>query len=148
MSSTSSSYKSSKRHELAPSRTALTIPTISPVAGNYSHSNTIPSNKSTVYLSGFMGDLPGDGRIISGGVAAQTTQIMRNLKAVLEASGSGLNKIVQRRVFLVDMGDLKTVDRIWGEWAKEPYPVSTCVQVVRLAKEAAKVEIEVVAETN
>ncbi|KAF7873988.1 hypothetical protein EAF04_002660 [Stromatinia cepivora] len=148
MSSTSSSYKSSKRHEPAPSRTALTIPAIAPVIGNYSHSNTIPSNKSTVYLSGLMGDLPDDGRIISGGIAAQTTQIMRNLKVVLEASGSGLNKVVQRRVFLVDMGDLKTVDRIWGEWVKEPYPVNTCVQVVRLAKEAAKVEIEVVAETN
>ncbi|KAI9644223.1 hypothetical protein NHQ30_007578 [Ciborinia camelliae] len=148
MSSTISSYKSSKPHERAPSRSALTIPTIAPPNGNYSHSNTIPSHKFTVYLSGFMGDLPGDGRIISGGVAAQTTQIMRNLKAVLEASGSGLDKVVQRRVFLVDMGDLKTVDRIWGEWVKEPFPVSTCLQIVRLAKEAAKVEIEVVAETN
>lgn len=54
-----------------------------------------------------MGELPGDGRIISGGVAAQTTQIMRNLKAILQASGSGLDKVVQRRVFLVDMDDLK-----------------------------------------
>ncbi|KAF7953062.1 hypothetical protein EAE96_006282 [Botrytis aclada] len=148
MSSTTGSYRSSKMHERAPSRTALTIPTIAPPNGNYSHSNTIPSNRSTVYLSGLMGDLPGDGRIISGGVAAQTTQIMRNLKAILEASGSGLDKVVQRRVFLVDMGDLKTVERIWGEWVKEPFPVSTCVQIVRLAKEAAKVEIEVVAETN
>lgn len=42
----------------------------------------------------------------------------------------------------------RTVDRIWGEWVKEPFPVSTCVQIVRLAKEAAKVEVEVVAETN
>lgn len=107
MSSTASSYKSSKLHELAPSRTALTIPNVAPPSGNYSHSNTIPSNKSTVYLSGFMGDLPGDGRIISGGVAAQMTQIMRNLKAVLEASRSGLNKVVQRRIFLMDMGDMK-----------------------------------------
>jgi len=40
------------------------------------------------------------------------------------------------------------VDRIWGEWVKEPWPVSTCVQVVRLAKVDAKVEIEVVAEAN
>ncbi|ESZ95511.1 hypothetical protein SBOR_4096 [Sclerotinia borealis F-4128] len=148
MSSTTSSYKSSKHHELAPSRTALTIPAIAPPNGNYSHSNTIPSSRSIVYLSGFMGDLPGDGRIISGGVAAQTTQIMRNLKAVLVASGSGLDRIAQRRVFLVDMGDLKTVDRIWGEWIKEPFPVSTCVQIVRLVKEDAKVEIEVVAETK
>ncbi|KAB8290194.1 hypothetical protein EYC80_011063 [Monilinia laxa] len=123
MSSTTSSYKSGKAHERAPSRTALTIATIAPPDGNYAHSNTIPSNKSTVYLSGFVGDLPGDGRIISGGVAAQTTQIMRNLKAILEASGSGLNKVVQRRVFLVDIGDLKTVDRIWGEWVKEPFPL-------------------------
>ncbi|KAM0306161.1 hypothetical protein ACHAO8_010806 [Botrytis cinerea] len=144
MSSTTGSYRSSKIHERAPSRTALTIPTIAPPVGNFSHSNTIPSNRSTVYLSGIMGDLPGDGRIISGGATAQTTQIMRNLKAILEASGSGLDKVVQRRVFLVDMGDLK----IWGEWVKEPFPVSTCVQIVRLAKEAARLEIEVVAETN
>ncbi|TEY44885.1 hypothetical protein BOTCAL_0342g00090 [Botryotinia calthae] len=144
MSSTTGSYRSSKIHERAPSRTALTIPTIAPPVGNFSHSNTIPSNRSTVYLSGIMGDLPGDGRIISGGATAQTTQIMRNLKAILEASGSGLDKVVQRRVFLVDI----IIDRIWGEWVKEPFPVSTCVQIVRLAKEAARLEIEVVAETN
>ncbi|KAM3074291.1 hypothetical protein ACMFMF_006306 [Clarireedia jacksonii] len=108
VSSTSASTNSSKpKHKQAPPRHAITIPTIAPPNANYSHSTAIPVAKATVYLCGMMGDLPGDGRIISGGVAGQATQIMRNVKAVLEASGSSLEKIVQRRVYLVDMGDLR-----------------------------------------
>jgi len=100
-------HTSQHKHKQAPPRNALTVPTIAPPNANYSHSTAIPAGKATVYLCGMMGDLPGDGRIISGGVAGQMTQIMRNVKAILEASGSSLGKIVQRRIYLVDMGDLR-----------------------------------------
>jgi 2-iminobutanoate/2-iminopropanoate deaminase len=56
--------------------------------------------------------------------------------------------VVCWKTLLISHSYYRVVDRIWGEWVKEPWPVSTCVQVVRLAKVDAKVEIEVVAEAN
>ncbi|PQE29670.1 endoribonuclease L-PSP protein [Rutstroemia sp. NJR-2017a BBW] len=100
-------HTSQHKHKQAVPRNALTVPTVAPPNANYSHSTAVAAGKATVYLCGMMGDLPGDGRIISGGVAGQMTQIMRNVKAILEASGSSLGKIVQRRIYLVDMGDLR-----------------------------------------
>ena len=68
---------------------------------------------------------------------------MRNISATLASQGSDLSKITRRRIYLVDMGDLRTVDRVWGEWVGAPHPVSTCVGVTALAKEGAVVEVEV-----
>lgn len=93
-----------------------------------------------------MGDDAASGKILHNKIEGQTKQIMRNIEACLEAAGSSLDKIISRRIYMVDMSEFRIVDRIWGEWIKEPYPVSTCIGVTALAKEGAKVEIEVVAE--
>ena len=68
---------------------------------------------------------------------------MRNISAVLASQGSDLSKVTRRRIYLVDMADLRVVDRVWGEWVGAPQPVSTCVGVTALAKEGAVVEVEV-----
>lgn len=68
-----------------------------------------------------------------------------NIKACLEAAGSSLDKVVRRRIYIIEMGQFRTVDEVWGRWFEEPWPVSTCVQIGALAKEGALVELEVVA---
>ncbi|ETN39854.1 uncharacterized protein HMPREF1541_06080 [Cyphellophora europaea CBS 101466] len=109
---------------------------------NYSHVIRAPNH--TLYLCGWMGDEPGTGKILHKTSAqGQMQQIMRNISACLAAEGSGLEKIVRRRVYLLDMADLKVVDRVWGEWVQAPFPVSTAVGVTGLAKEGARVEVEV-----
>lgn len=93
-----------------------------------------------------MGDDPSTGDIVSGGITPQTHRAIQNIKACLEAANSSLDKVVRRRIYIMNMKDFREVDRIWAEYFDEPYPVSTCVQVSGLAKDGALVELEVVAE--
>ena len=92
-----------------------------------------------------MGDDPVTSRIVEGGIGAQTERAILNIKAVLEAAGSSLDKVVRRRIYIIDMSQFRIVDDIWGRYFEWPYPVSTCVGVTALAKEGALVELEVVA---
>ena len=78
------------------------------------------------------------------GIEAQTRQSIENVKAVLQKGGAGLADVVKTTIFLTDMGDFDTVNRVYAEYFKEPYPARSCVQVGRLPK-GALVEIEAVA---
>ncbi|KAH0367400.1 hypothetical protein KCU65_g4755, partial [Aureobasidium melanogenum] len=111
--------------------------------GNYSH---VVREGNTLHVAGWMGDDPTTGTIVSGGITPQTHQAIKNIKACLEAANSSLDKVVRRRIYIMNMKDFREVDKIWAEYFDEPYPVSTCVQVSGLAKEGALVELEVVAE--
>ncbi|KAJ4359902.1 uncharacterized protein N0V89_000459 [Didymosphaeria variabile] len=111
--------------------------------GNYSH---VVREGNTLHIAGWMGDDPTTGTIVEGGIEGQTVQAIKNIQTCLEAAGSSLDKVVRRRIYIMDMKEFRKVDKIWGEWFAEPWPVSTCVQISGLAKEGALVELEVVAE--
>ncbi|KAK7187766.1 hypothetical protein DPSP01_010814 [Paraphaeosphaeria sporulosa] len=111
--------------------------------GNYSH---VVRSGSTLHVAGWMGDDPTTEDIVEGGIEAQTVQAIKNINACLEAAGSSLDKVVRRRIYMIDIKEFRKVDAIWGEWFEEPWPVSTCVQISGLAKEGALVELEVVAD--
>jgi 2-iminobutanoate/2-iminopropanoate deaminase len=93
-----------------------------------------------------MGDDPVTSLIVPGGIVPQTHRAIQNISACLSAAGSSLEKVVRRRIYIMDIEDFREVDRVWAEYFAEPFPVSTCVQVAGLAKEGALVELEVVAE--
>ena len=57
-----------------------------------------------------------------------------------------MDKVVRRRIYMIDIKQFREVDAIWAKHFEEPYPVSTCVQIGALAKERAVVELEVEAE--
>ncbi len=93
------------------------------------------------------GQLPLDPRtvqLVPGDVRVQTKRVLENLKAVLEAAGSSMEKVVKATVFLRDLNDFGAMNEIYGEYFKENPPARSTFQVVKLAREAA-VEIEVVA---
>lgn len=71
-----------------------------------------------------MGDDPESGEIVSGGIEAQTERAILNIKAVLDAADSSLDKVVRRRIYIIDMSQFRKVDEIWGNFFEEPYPVS------------------------
>jgi 2-iminobutanoate/2-iminopropanoate deaminase len=96
-----------------------------------------------VYTSGQLGVDPATG-ILPEGVHAQTIQALKNLKAVLEASGMTMQDVVKTIVFLKDMGDFGTVNTIYGEYFQGDAPARSCVQVAALPK-GGLVEIEAVA---
>ena len=97
-----------------------------------------------VFLSGQIPLDAATGELIQGGLEAQTKQVLRNLKAVLEASGSSLEKVVKTNVFIKSMKDFPLVNEIYATFFKEDAPARACVEVSALPKDAL-VEIEAVA---
>lgn len=124
-------------------RQALLAPNAPKPNGNYSHA---VRSGNMLYLAGWMGDDPTTGQILSQDIEAQTERAILNIKAVIEAAGLSLDAVVSRRIYLTDIKEFRKVDAAWARHFEEPYPVSTCVQVSGLAKEGARVELEVVAE--
>ena len=97
-----------------------------------------------MFCSGQIPINPASGNIDSVDAAGQTMQALLNLRAVLEAAGSGLDKVVKTTVFLTDLGDFPVVNKVYGEMFGAHKPARSTVQVVRLPK-CAKVEIEAIA---
>ena len=107
------------------------------------YSQAVISN-DFVFCSGQIALTPA-GEFIDGEVAEQTKQVLANLKAVLEASGSEVSKVVKTTIFLIDMNDFGAVNEIYGKFFGNHKPARATVAVKELPK-GAKVEIEAVAE--
>lgn len=97
-----------------------------------------------VFLSGQIPIDPGTGDAIGGSVTDQVHRVMANLAAVLEAAGSGFDRVVKTTIFLTDMGDFAEVNAAYGEYFGDVPPARATVEVRRLPKDV-RVEIEAVA---
>ena len=78
------------------------------------------------------------------GVEAQTEQALKNLSAVLEAAGSGLDAVLKTTIFIKDMGEFPVINEIYAKYFSDNRPARACVEVARLPKDAL-VEIEAIA---
>lgn len=96
-----------------------------------------------IYTSGQLGLDPATGELAEG-VEKQTVQSLRNVQAILEKAGSGMDKVIKTTVFLKDLGDFAKVNEIYSTFFVEPYPARSAVEVARLPKDGL-VEIEVIA---
>ena len=93
------------------------------------------------------GQIPLDrlGNMVAGGIKEQTQQVLENVKCVIEAGGSSLEKVVKATVYLKDLNDFAGMNEIYGQYFKsESAPARTTLQVSRIPKDSL-VEIEVVA---
>ena len=97
-----------------------------------------------VFTAGQLGMDPVTGELVEGGIQAQTRQALTNLRAVLEAAGTGLDQVVKTTVFLKDIGEFGLMNAIYGEFFTTDFPARSAFQVGALPKGAA-VEIEAVA---
>jgi 2-iminobutanoate/2-iminopropanoate deaminase len=101
-----------------------------------------------LYTSGQVGLDPVTGALVEGGIETQTTRVLENLKAVLEAAGTDFAHVVKTTVFLKNMGDFAAMNAIYGTYfAPEGVvaPARSTVEVARLPKDAL-VEIEAIAK--
>ena len=100
-----------------------------------------------LFASGQVALDPATGSIVSGGIAEQTERVMKNIAAVLEASGTSFDRVIKSTVFLKDMGDFAKMNEIYGRYVSgdgKIAPARSTVEVSRLPKDAL-VEIEVIA---
>lgn len=96
-----------------------------------------------VFCSGQGGIDPATRTLVEGGVQAQTTQVLTNLRSVLEAAGSGLDKVVKTTVYLKDMADFAAMNEVYASFFTGVKPARTTIQAVPPLN--LLVEIEVIA---
>ena len=98
-----------------------------------------------IFTSGMIPIDPATNTLVEGGIEVQATRAIENLKALLEASGSGLDKVVKTVVFIKDMNDFAKVNEIYATFFTDAYPARSCVEVARLPKDVL-IELEAIAE--
>lgn len=96
-----------------------------------------------VFVSGQIPLRP-DGSLESGGITAETKQVLENLKNILAAAGSSFEQVLKTTVFLKDMGDFEAMNKIYAEYFAAHKPARATIQVAKLPKDVS-VEIELVA---
>jgi 2-iminobutanoate/2-iminopropanoate deaminase len=97
-----------------------------------------------LFVSGQVAIDPRSRELVAGDVRAQTEQVMKNLKALLTAGGSGLEQVVKTTVYLRSMADFAAMNEVYGKSFSAAPPARATVEVSRLPKDAL-VEIEVIA---
>ncbi len=100
-----------------------------------------------VFTAGQLGLDPSSGEFAADDVAGQAEQALANLAAILEAAGSGLDRLVKVTVFLADIGDWPDLNEVYGRVIPEPFPARSAFAVKDLPK-GARVEIEAVATVD
>ncbi|HEX9078714.1 MAG TPA: RidA family protein [Desulfuromonadaceae bacterium] len=109
--------------------------------GPYSQAVALPG---LIFCSGQIPLVPSSGKIAEGDIKVQTRQVLENLRAVLEAAGSSLPKVVKTTVFLADMADFAAMNEVYAQYFPAGPPARSTVQVARLPREA-RIEIEAIA---
>ena len=97
-----------------------------------------------VFTAGQLGVDPASGEFASDDVAAQAERALENLRAILEAAGSGMDRLVKVTVYLADIADWPAVNEVYARLVPEPFPARSAFAVRDLPK-GARIEIEAVA---
>ena len=112
--------------------------------GPYSQANKW---NGLVFCSGQIPLDPATNQLIEGGITQQTVRVMENLKALLEAAGSSLDRVLKTTVFLKDMAEFNAMNVVYGQYFKQNPPARATVEAARLPKDV-KVEIECIAAAD
>ena len=122
---------------------AIQTPDAAPAIGPYSQAVRFGN---LVITSGQIPLTP-SGELVAVSIAEQTEQVIANLKAVLAAAGTDLDRVVKTTVFLADMNEFAAMNAVYEQHFSAPYPARSTVQVARLPRDV-RVEIEVMAELH
>jgi 2-iminobutanoate/2-iminopropanoate deaminase len=110
------------------------------------YSQAVISN-GWAFLSGQIPLDPANGQIVDGDIATQTARVFENLKAVLEAAGSSLERVVKTTVYLKDMGEFARMNEVYATYFTIDPPARATVEAARLPRDV-RVEIDCIAEVG
>ena len=122
------------------SKTAITSPEIAPPVGPFSQAVKIDG---FLFFSGQVAQDPATGKVVEGGVVAETERIFQNLSAVLKAAGRSFDDVVRAGVYLTNMSDFGAMNGIYARHFSQPFPARTTIAVAALPL-GAFVEIDLV----
>ncbi len=97
-----------------------------------------------LFVSGQIPLDPATQQLVSGDIQAQTERVLENLKGIVEAAGSSLDRVVRATVFLADMNEFAAMNEVYGRYFRSQPPARSTVQVSRLPRDV-RVEIDVIA---
>ena len=122
------------------SKTAIISPELTPPIGPFSHAVEVGG---LLYFSGQVGQDPSTGKVVEGGIVAETERVFQNLSAVLKAAGKGFDHVACTRVFLTNMSDYVPMNGVYAKYFRPPFPARTAIGVASLPLGAC-VEIDLV----
>ena len=122
------------------SKIAITSSELTPPVGPFSQAIKVDG---FVYFSGQVAQDPATGKLVGGGIAAETEQVFRNLSSVLKAAGKSFDDVVRAGVYLTSIGDYVTLNGIYARHFSRPFPARTVIAVAALPLGAC-VEIDLV----
>ena len=98
-----------------------------------------------VFVSGATASRPGKRLIVEGSAEEQTVRVLQNIEAILESAGSDISKVVKTTVFVTDIANFQAINKVYSEFFGDNRPARSLVEVSKLPKEKALLEIEVIA---
>jgi len=104
-------------------------------------------SRGLVFVSGQIPLDPATGQMVAGDIAAQTERVLENLRAILEACGSSLDRVVKTTVYLADLEEFPKMNEVYARYFPSAPPARATVQVARLPRDA-RIEIEAIAEVG
>jgi 2-iminobutanoate/2-iminopropanoate deaminase len=107
------------------------------------YSQAIKAN-GFLFISGQIAIDPATKQIVEGDIRAQTERVLENLKGIVEAAGSSLDRVVKTTVFLKDMGEFAAMNEIYARYFPKDPPARATVEVARLPRDV-RVEIDLIA---
>ena len=122
------------------SKAAITSSELTPPVGPFSQAVKVDG---FIYVSGHVGQDPTTGKLVTGGIAAETERIFQNLSAVLKAAGKGFDDVVRAGAYLTNMTDYATLNGIYAKHFSQPFPARTVIGVAALPLGAC-VEVDLV----
>lgn len=97
-----------------------------------------------IFVSGQIALDPRTQELVSGDVTVQTERVLENVKGILQAAGSSLEKVVRSTVFLADMNEFAPMNQVYARYFRQDPPARSTVQAARLPRDV-RVEIDVIA---
>ena len=122
------------------SKIAITAPELTPPVGPFSQAIEVGG---FIYFSGQVGQDPATGKVVEGGIVAETERVFQNLSAVLKAAGKSFDDVVRAGVYLTSISDYATLNGIYAKHFSQPFPARTVIAVAALPLGAC-VEIDLV----
>jgi len=122
------------------SKTAISSPELAPPVGLFSQAIQVDG---FLYFSGQVARDPATGKVVEGGIVAETERVLQNLSAVLKAAGKSFDDVVRAGVFLTSMSDFAAMNGIYAKYFSQPFPARTTIGAAALPLGAC-VEIDLV----